>query len=109
MSRPAAVDEQRRMIGDPRDFGRVAVMLGGSSSERDVSLQTGRAVLAALAARQVDALAWDPAERGIAEFADRDSQPGRLLIQKRTGTGGTGAAHREIFDHGGHARGGFPE
>ena len=69
MSRPAVMEEQRRMIRDPRDFGRVAVMLGGSSSERDVSLQTGRAVLAALVARRVDAHAWDPAERGIAEFA----------------------------------------
>lgn len=57
------------MIRDPGDFGRVAVMLGGSSSEREVSLQTGRAVLAALAARQVDVHAWDPAERGIAHFA----------------------------------------
>ncbi len=53
----------------PADFGRVAVMLGGSSSEREVSLDTGGAVLAALQSRGVDAHGWDPAERSIAEFA----------------------------------------
>ena len=51
------------------DFGRVAVMLGGTSSEREVSLDTGRAVLAALERRGVDAAAWDPAGRSLVEFA----------------------------------------
>jgi D-alanine-D-alanine ligase len=51
------------------DFGRVAVMLGGRSSEREVSLRSGRAVLEALARRDIDAQAWDPAERGLAELA----------------------------------------
>lgn len=50
------------------DFGRVAVMYGGFSNEREVSLDTGTAVLAALQARGVDAHAWDPAEKSIAEF-----------------------------------------
>lgn len=51
------------------DFGRVAVMLGGTSSERDVSLQSGAAVLEALRSRGVDATAWDPQDRDLAEFA----------------------------------------
>ena len=51
------------------DFGRVAVMFGGTSSEREVSLDTGTAVLAALQARDVDAHGWDPADHSIAEFA----------------------------------------
>lgn len=50
------------------DFGRVAVMYGGFSNEREVSLDTGGAVLAALQARGVDAHGWDPAEKSIAEF-----------------------------------------
>ena len=44
-------------------------MLGGSSAEREVSLDTGSAVLKALHARGVDAHAWDPAEKSLVEFA----------------------------------------
>ena len=51
------------------DFGKVAVMLGGFSSEREVSLNSGTAVLEALLARGVDAHAWDPAENSMVEFA----------------------------------------
>ena len=60
----------RIAVADPTDFGRVAVMMGGFSSEREVSLDSGRAVLAALRDRGVDAAAWDPAERGIRRFAE---------------------------------------
>ena len=42
-------------ITDPRQFGRVAVVMGGNSAEREVSLDSGRNVLAALKARGVDA------------------------------------------------------
>ena len=42
-------------ITDPATFGRVAVLMGGSSSERDVSLDSGRNVLEALQSRGVDA------------------------------------------------------
>ena len=42
-------------VSNPKDFGRVAVLLGGASSERDVSLNSGRNVLAALHRRGVDA------------------------------------------------------
>ena len=51
------------------DFGKVAVMLGGFSSEREVSLNSGGAVLRALLSRGVDAHAWDPAENSMVEFA----------------------------------------
>ncbi|MDO1529530.1 D-alanine--D-alanine ligase [Fulvimonas sp. R45] len=47
------------MITDPAQFGRVAVAMGGSSAEREVSLDSGRNVLAALKARGVDAHAID--------------------------------------------------
>jgi D-alanine--D-alanine ligase (EC 6.3.2.4) len=45
----------RRRITDPKGFGRVAVLMGGWSSEREVSLWSGRNVLDALTARGVDA------------------------------------------------------
>ncbi len=45
-----------------REYGKVAVLLGGHSAEREVSLASGRAVLAALQAAGVDAHALDPAD-----------------------------------------------
>ncbi len=52
----------------PNEFGKVAVLLGGSSAEREVSLKSGNAVLAALKRSGVDAHAFDPAERELAEL-----------------------------------------
>ncbi len=47
--------EQRRMVRDPGVFGKVAVLLGGHSAEREVSLRSGEAVLRALQVRDIDA------------------------------------------------------
>lgn len=62
--------EQRNKITNASDFGRVAVMLGGDSSEREVSLNSGASVLKALQSKDVDAHAWDPAEKSMAEFGN---------------------------------------
>jgi D-alanine-D-alanine ligase len=51
--------DSRFAIADARLFGRVAVAMGGNSAEREVSLDSGRNVLAALKARGVDAHAID--------------------------------------------------
>jgi len=48
-----------RQISDPKDFGRVAVLMGGTSSEREVSLNSGANVLDALRAQGVQAEAVD--------------------------------------------------
>jgi len=69
VSDSAVLADEHRRLGSAAGFGRVAVMLGGDSSERDVSLDTGAAVLKALLSRGVDASAWDPAEKSITEFA----------------------------------------
>jgi len=61
--RPAGVEFRR--IESAADFGRVAVLLGGRSSEREISLLSGQAVLAALIRRGVDAEAFDPAEASL--------------------------------------------
>jgi len=52
----------------PGEFGRVAVLFGGDSSEREISLLTGNAVLAALKGSGVDAHAFDPGERPLTEL-----------------------------------------
>ena len=50
---------------DPTSLGKVAVLFGGTSAERPVSLMSGRGVLDALTALGVDAQAFDPAERPL--------------------------------------------
>ncbi|GAA4900529.1 D-alanine--D-alanine ligase [Ferrimonas pelagia] len=57
----------------PERFGKVAVLFGGSSAERAVSLNSGAAVLAALQRSGVDAHKFDPAERPVAELAGFES------------------------------------
>jgi D-alanine-D-alanine ligase len=57
-------------VTQARDFGRVAVLLGGDSSERAISLLSGNAVLAALLRRGVSARAFDPKERALSELLD---------------------------------------
>jgi D-alanine-D-alanine ligase len=59
------VEAAKRRARDPKDFGKAAVLLGGDSSEREISLLSGNAVLAALKRRGVDAHAFDPKERPV--------------------------------------------
>jgi D-alanine-D-alanine ligase len=54
-----------RRAADAREFGRVAVLLGGDSTEREISLLSGNAVLAGLKRRGVDAHAFDPREQAL--------------------------------------------
>jgi D-alanine-D-alanine ligase len=58
-----------RTVSEPSAFGRVAVLLGGRSSEREISLKTGHAVHAALKRRGIDAHLVDPALVSLAELA----------------------------------------
>lgn len=56
----------------PQALGRVAVLMGGSSAEREISLASGRSCLHALQARSVNAAAFDPAEQPLSALADFD-------------------------------------
>ncbi|SCC72226.1 D-alanine--D-alanine ligase [Acinetobacter albensis] len=53
-------------------FGKVAVLLGGKSAEREVSLDSGTAVLEALVRSRVNAEAFDPKERSVTELVHYD-------------------------------------
>ncbi|QQN39314.1 MULTISPECIES: D-alanine--D-alanine ligase [unclassified Acinetobacter] len=53
-------------------FGKVAVLLGGKSAEREVSLDSGKAVLEALVRSGVNAEAFDPQERSVTELVNYD-------------------------------------
>jgi D-alanine-D-alanine ligase-like ATP-grasp enzyme len=56
---------------DRIQFGKVAVLMGGASAEREISLMSGTGVLQALRASGVDAHAFDPAERDLHELRRR--------------------------------------
>lgn len=56
----------------PSQFGKVAVVCGGTGSERDVSLNSGKAVLAALKNKGIDAYHFDPATTDIANLRSYD-------------------------------------
>jgi D-alanine-D-alanine ligase len=60
-----------RKAGSSAEFGKVAVLLGGDSSEREISLKSGSAVLAALKRRGVDAEAFDPGARAVQELVSQ--------------------------------------
>ena len=55
---------------DPKRFGKVAVLFGGESSEREVSLTSGKLVLQGLRDAGIDAHPFDPAERPLAALKD---------------------------------------
>jgi D-alanine-D-alanine ligase len=63
-------DTQRYLVESPDAFGRVAVLLGGASAEREISLMSGAAVCDALRRRGVQAEAVDPAEGPLARLID---------------------------------------
>ena len=52
----------------PPSFGKVAVLMGGTSAEREISILSGTGVLAALRSQGVDAHPFDPAERELGEL-----------------------------------------
>jgi len=60
--------ERLQRVSAAREFGRVAVLYGGDSSEREISLLSGSAVLAALKERGVDAHAFDPRDHALGEL-----------------------------------------
>jgi D-alanine-D-alanine ligase len=71
------------------EFGKVAVLLGGPSAEREISLLSGNAVLKALRERGVDAHPFDPAERNLLELAHEGFARVFIALHGRFGEDGT--------------------
>jgi D-alanine-D-alanine ligase len=72
----------------PAAMGKVAVLLGGRSAEREVSLKSGAMVLQALKARGVDAHAFDPAERTLPELIAERFERVFIALHGRQGEDG---------------------
>ena len=74
---------------DAAALGRVGVLFGGRSAERDVSIMSGTGVLAALQSRGVDAHAFDPGQRSIAELAAEKFDRVFIALHGRFGEDGS--------------------
>ncbi len=74
---------------NPQSFGKVAVLFGGSSAEREVSLKSGAAVLAALQRSGVDAHPFDPAVQNLQALADEGFERAFIALHGRFGEDGT--------------------
>ena len=76
-------------VVDPKSFGKVAVLFGGTSAEREISIMSGTGVLAALRSRGVDAHPFDPAERELAELRHEGFARCFVVLHGRHGEDGT--------------------
>ena len=84
-----SVNLQAQAAVAARDLGKVAVLMGGSSAERQVSLMSGTGVLAALLSQGVDAHAFDPAERELGELKRDGFERVFIALHGRHGEDGT--------------------
>jgi D-alanine-D-alanine ligase len=74
---------------DVKAFGKVGVLLGGRSAEREVSLMSGAGVLAALRSKGVDAHPFDTAERSLADLAAEKFDRVFIALHGRFGEDGS--------------------
>ena len=74
---------------DVKSLGKVGVLFGGRSAERDVSIMSGSGVLAALQSKGVDAHAFDPGQRSIAELAAEKFDRVFIALHGRFGEDGS--------------------
>jgi len=79
------------------EFGKVAVLMGGPSSERAISFLSGKAVLAALKSRGIDAHAFDPAERALCDLRSDGFQRVFIALHGRFGEDGTVQGALEVL------------
>ena len=77
------------MSSQVREFGKVAVLMGGMSAEREISLISGSGVLAALRGQGVDAHAFDPAERPLSDLKREGFARCFIALHGRFGEDGT--------------------
>jgi D-alanine-D-alanine ligase len=76
-------------VVDVKSLGKVAVLMGGLSAEREISLLSGGGVLKALQSRGVDAHAFDPAERDLTDLRREGFSRAFIALHGRFGEDGT--------------------
>src|SRR5512146_3218852 len=73
----------------PDAFGKVAVLMGGRSAEREISLRSGGMVLGALRKQGVDAHAFDPRDQGPEQLTAQNFDRAFIALHGRFGEDGT--------------------
>jgi len=86
----------RRRVKDPREFGRVAVLMGGWSAEREVSLWSGEAVLSALRKRSVEAVGVDVTRDKMLSLRAQGFERAFVILHGGAGEDGTVQAALEL-------------
>jgi D-alanine-D-alanine ligase len=74
---------------DAKAYGKVGVLFGGRSAERDVSIMSGTGVLQALQSQGIDAHAFDPGQRSLAELAAEKFDRVFIALHGRFGEDGS--------------------
>ena len=77
------------MTAEAQRMGKVAVLMGGRSAEREISLMSGQGVLQALQARGVDAHAFDPAQQPLCALKTEGFERCFIALHGRYGEDGT--------------------
>jgi D-alanine-D-alanine ligase len=73
---------------NPKSLGKVVVLMGGQSGEREISLLTGNGVLSALQGTGVNAVAFDPAQQSIAELVALNADRAMVCLHGKYGEDG---------------------
>ena len=81
-----------------RDVGKVAVLLGGRSAEREISLRSGQAVLAALQRSRVNAHAFDPAGQPLENLLQQGFDRVFIALHGRYGEDGSVQGALELME-----------
>lgn len=81
-----------------RDVGKVAVLLGGRSAEREISLRSGQAVLAALQRSKVNAHAFDPAGQPLENLLQQGFDRAFIALHGRYGEDGSVQGALELME-----------
>jgi D-alanine-D-alanine ligase len=86
-----------RRITEATEFGKVAVLFGGASPEREVSLKSGQAVLTALQRRSIDATGVDPRDESLSKLEKRGFDRVWIALHGPGGEDGTVQGALEVL------------
>mgnify|MGYP001215015782 FL=1 len=75
-------------LRNPEDFGKVVVIYGGNSNEREISLESGQSVLSSLKKSGVDVFGWDPNQESIKCILNQDIDRAFIALHGANGEDG---------------------
>ena len=84
-------------MSNPGNLGKVAVLMGGRSAEREISLRSGNMVLAALQRKGIDARAFDPRDQGFEQLQTQRFNRVFIALHGRFGEDGTVQGALEVM------------